>query len=850
MPYPVLACKVAFTGGRFDTPPAYTTLPIADLRGFNSEVGRKSDLDKVNPGSLAVDLFNDGRLYDPTNTAGAHYGQLTPGRRVQFTATYDATNGTTAITYVAAGAVAVASNASVAPALPAGWAVGDLLVVMASIRNSGTGTVNVPTGWTALVTSGNVSILGRIAQSGDTAPTITFAGGVANATTMAQCFAWRGTDPDVTNVLHASAVQLNGSAQNIAYPVLTVTQAGCAVVACGWKQDDWTSVAQLAGMTEISDSPTLTGDDAGQTVDYVIQPVAANIGSGSFTVTGGASAISRGIVFALKPYRGVTYQLFNGWTDGWPTRFSKRLGEATMKASGPFRLLSRTVIASDPYREAVLADAPTGYYRLNETAGNVLADSSGNGLHGVWVGDLDEVTTGGLTKASDGAIKLPPPSVWRTGRLPAAACPSLQPVSVECWIKLDQVPKALAGAEFAIFLRGGILMDVYCDTRPEGPGVIHFQLDDTLVFGRSIDSPYFWSIADGNAHHIVATYDNSDVVYLYIDGTDRAQDWNGTPAPTSTVNTAFIEVNGQGLWDSSGAILDEVAFYDYALTGAQVNGHLAAGSLPWYNDLTGERFGRILDLIDWPAGLRDIDNGQSHLGSATWDANSTKALDYLELVADTEQGLLYEAHADDGKVRFQDRGARQTDTRSATAQAFFSDNTTDLAGTAVAYSSIDLATDDHPAANVVTVKWRGGQAVATDASAVDLYGEITTTVDTLLEHAEEAEGLAAFVLAQQSALFTRVRSITVRPANMKGAVADRAWVACLSLQEGDRVRVKHLPTWSGVSIDQQLWILGIEHHAAKGVEEWETTYHLGPVISTAYWILGTSQLGTTTRLSY
>lgn len=850
MPYPALACKVAFTGGRFDTPPAYTTLPVADLRGFSSEVGRKSDLDKVNPGSLDVDLYNDSRLYDPTNSAGAHYGQLTPGRRMQLTATYDATAGTTAITYVGAGTVAVGDNALLGPVLPAGWAAGDLLVVFASIRNSGTGTVNVPSGWTALVTSGNTCVLGRIAQSGDTLPLIAFSGGAAGDTTIAQCFAWRGTDPDIANVVQASAAQLNGSAQNIAYPALTISQAGCAVVAFGWKQDDWTSVAQLTGMAEISDSPTLTGNDAGQVVDYVIQQSAANVGSGSFVVTGGASAISRGIVLALKPYRGVTYQLFNGWTDGWPNRFRVRLGQATMKASGPFRLLSRTVIASDPYREAVLADAPTGYYRLDETAGNVLADSSGNNRHGVWVGDLDEVKSAGLTKASDGAIKLPPPSLWRTGRLPAAACPSLQPVSVECWIKLDQVPKALAGEEFSIFLRGGILMDVYCDTRPEGPGVIHFSIDGTLVYGRSIDSPYFWSIADGNTHHIVAVYDNANNVFLYIDGTDRAQSWNGTPVPASTVNTAFIEVNGQGLWDSSGAILDELAFYDYALTEAQVNGHLAAGALPWYNDLTGTRVGRVLDLISWPAGLRDVDNGQTRLGVATWDADSTKTLDYLELVADTEQAWLSEAHADNGKVRFQDRGAIQTDARSNTAQSFFSDNTTDLAGTAIPYSAIDLATDDHPAANVVTVKWRGGQETATNTSAVDLYGEITANIDTLLEGAEEARGLAAFVLAQQAALFTRVQSITVRPSNMKGAVADRAWVACLSRQEGDRVRVVHQPTWSGVTIDQQLWILGIEHHVAQGVEEWETVFHLGPVISTAYWILGTSQLGSTTRLSY
>lgn len=219
---------------------------------------------------------------------------------------YDTGQLGAAITYVGASAVAVGSNASVAPPPPPGIAAGDLLVILASIRNSGTGTVNVPTKWEQLAVSGNVTVLGRIAKSGaasaDNTPTVSFTGGVLNATTMARMFAWRGTDQNLSTVVAASAALLNGSAQNIAYPALTVPTAGCAVLVAGWKQDDWTSVAQLAGMTEIADDPTLTGDDAGQVADYVIQTTASNITASSFTVTGGAAAISRGLTLALRPH--------------------------------------------------------------------------------------------------------------------------------------------------------------------------------------------------------------------------------------------------------------------------------------------------------------------------------------------------------------------------------------------------------------------------------------------------------------------------------------------------------------------------------------------------------------------
>lgn len=204
---------------------------------------------------------------------------------------------TSPITFVAAGAAATGNNASVAPALPAGWVPGDLFTAWAGIRNSGVGTVNVPAGWTSMVDFGNVRLLGRRAVTGDTAPTITFAGGAANADTIAQCAAFRNAEL----IPAASATLLNGSAQNITYPALTVPGDNHAVIYAGWKQDDWTSVATIAGATEIGEPVSTAGDDAGMVWDRVIQTAAANIVSGAFAVTGGGAAISRGVVAALAP---------------------------------------------------------------------------------------------------------------------------------------------------------------------------------------------------------------------------------------------------------------------------------------------------------------------------------------------------------------------------------------------------------------------------------------------------------------------------------------------------------------------------------------------------------------------
>jgi len=188
------------------------------------------------------------------------------------------------------------NNAAITPGLPASWQPGDTLFLFTAIRNSPTGFANAPDDtWDLLLDMANARLFGKYAQDGEQTPTVTFTAGVANATTSGAIAAFRG----VGLTVHKRASQLNGSAQNIAYPGLTVTRDNSLVLVFGWKADDWTSVATLAGFSEIGEPSSATGDDQGLVLDYVLQSTATNIPAGSFTVTGGASAISRAGVIAL-----------------------------------------------------------------------------------------------------------------------------------------------------------------------------------------------------------------------------------------------------------------------------------------------------------------------------------------------------------------------------------------------------------------------------------------------------------------------------------------------------------------------------------------------------------------------
>ncbi|WP_410676646.1 hypothetical protein [Amycolatopsis sp. cmx-4-68] len=227
-----------------------------------------------------------------TTSAGAMPIPLKVGGEL-VTATSIAPQG---MSFVAAGAASEGSNAPRTPALPAGAQAGDLLLILAAIRNSPDGGMVVDQGYTLLGYANNLCLWGKIHSGSEVAPTVTFTNGIANATCHAQMAAFRGVSARILG----AASQLNASAQNIAYPALPIPQAPACVLYLGWKQDDWTSVATIAGAAEIGEVSTTTGDDAGIVWDYVLQAsTPVNVAAGSFVVTGGAAAISRGMVVAL-----------------------------------------------------------------------------------------------------------------------------------------------------------------------------------------------------------------------------------------------------------------------------------------------------------------------------------------------------------------------------------------------------------------------------------------------------------------------------------------------------------------------------------------------------------------------
>ena len=231
--------------------------------------------------------------------------EFTPGVPNYYRASYVDSGAITSVGITSGGPV-TGNNTSLNPALPAGIAAGDLLLLVASIRNSGTGTVNTPAGWTDMVTFANVKVMGRRYLTGDTAPTVTFTGGAAGASTTAVVWAIRNAEL----VPATQTSQFNASAQNVAYPALTSGGSGDRLsVLIGWKQaqpSTWTTPGGMVAVTSVNNT-----QGSGDSLAVFLAAYPTAVPSGTVTVTGGAAAISRALLFALAPAAYVTRDTTN-----------------------------------------------------------------------------------------------------------------------------------------------------------------------------------------------------------------------------------------------------------------------------------------------------------------------------------------------------------------------------------------------------------------------------------------------------------------------------------------------------------------------------------------------------------
>jgi hypothetical protein len=128
-------------------------------------------------------------------------------------------------------------------------------------------------------------------------------------------------------------------------------------------------------------------------------------------------------------------------------------------------------------------------------------------------------------------------------------------------------------------------------------------------------------------------------------------------------------------------------------------------------DLSGTRINQILDQIDWPATMRDVDAGLTTLQADPGTARTSLAA--METVAQSEYGALYVNT--DGEFVFQDR-AVTAGSIGGTVTTFNDD------GTGISYANAMWKLDDNLIFNSAQVSRTGGSPqTAINQPSIDKY---------------------------------------------------------------------------------------------------------------------------------
>ena len=223
------------------------------------------------------------------------------------------------------------------------------------------------------------------------------------------------------------------------------------------------------------------------------------------------------------------------------------------------------------------------------------------------------------------------------------------------------------------------------------------------------------------------------------------------------------------------------------------------------SELSGARIETVLDRpeLAWPAELRDIDPGNSLMLDADV-AENTPALEYLQLVANSEFGTLFLAK--DGKVTYRERNAVPN-----VPDLVFTDEVVAGVYQGIQFADVNIVYGSENLYNRIVLENADifpEQAFAEDEESQVVYGPRTFSQSGLLiQDPEQLQFLADFNLARYKEPQYRFETVTVVLDTLTTENQDKV----LDLEIGDIVLVRFEPSDIPPAIEQYVRIIGINH---------------------------------------
>ncbi|MFJ6934766.1 LamG-like jellyroll fold domain-containing protein [Streptomyces sp. NPDC101132] len=228
----------------------------------------------------------------------------------------------------------------------------------------------------------------------------------------------------------------------------------------------------------------------------------------------------------------------------------------------------------DQYRGTVTADAPAGFWRMDETSGTtahsqVAATGSDGTFTQATLGTTGAFGTGDGTAVQfdgDGYVQLPGIGQATTD------------VAVEVWFRTTK-PGVIVGDQSTSIAGATTTSGTWTPVLYVGAdGKLHGEYPSVGVTRTNASTE---TVTDNEWHHAVISA-KGDIQTLYLDGTQVALKTEA-PITHQSNNRTYIGAGFARTWPSAPADvsyftgqIDEVAIYQHALTGAQISEHYRA----------------------------------------------------------------------------------------------------------------------------------------------------------------------------------------------------------------------------------------------------------------------------------
>jgi hypothetical protein len=216
-------------------------------------------------------------------------------------------------------------------------------------------------------------------------------------------------------------------------------------------------------------------------------------------------------------------------------------------------------------------------------------------------------------------------------------------------------------------------------------------------------------------------------------------------------------------------------------------------------ELSGARVNAVLDRseVNWPASLRDIDNGATTLQADVVE-DGTNVYEYLQLVSDSEPGAFFMGA--DGFINYRDRTVAPV----GSGVVVFSDD-----GSGVPFSNVQIVYGSELLFNYIQIERNnGGTAIVFDSDSINSYGQQALIKSNLLMNTDaDALELANYLLGQYSEPEYRFETLTVQLEALSSIQQD----SVLGLEIGNVAEIKFTPNNVGSQIDKYASIIRIDH---------------------------------------